>query len=353
MGMIRKRFWICTQHGKINRLINNYSNFYPLLKLFLASLAIMRVSFAQTQGEELFVPRDTSFTIFSTYVREIKKFPFIKIANPQLSDDIRIDTNLVYVSYGKRKLRLDILRPKDTSQNYPAVLLVHGGGWRSGDKFQQLPMAQELASAGFVAATIEYRLSPEALYPAAIFDLKSAVRWIRANSPFYCVDTDKIAVLGCSSGGHLVSMLGATNGNQLFEGDGNYLEYSSNVNAVINIDGILDFTDPAESGKDHDPEKPSVGKLWLGYSYEENPKLWEDVSPINHVDHNTPPFLFINSSIDRFHAGRDVLIEKLNRYGTYSEMHTLPDTPHPFWFFHPWFKPTTKIVIDFMNKIFQ
>ena len=119
---------------------------------------------------------------------------------------------------------------------------------------------------------------------------------------------------------------------------GNNLEHSSIVQAVIDVDGILDFTDPAESGKDNDPEKPSVGKLWLGYSYKENPKIWEDASPINYVNENTPPFLFINSSIDRFHAGREVLIEKLNRYNTYSEIHTFPDTPHPFWFFHPWFQ---------------
>ena len=92
---------------------------------------------------------------------------------------------MVYVKYGKRTLLLDVFYPKDTSKRYPAVLLVHGGGWQSGDRSQQIPMAQEIAKSGFVAATIEYRLSPEAQYPAAIFDLKSAVRWLRANCEKY------------------------------------------------------------------------------------------------------------------------------------------------------------------------
>ena len=147
-------------------------------------------------------------------------------------------------------------------------------------------------------------------------------------------------------------MLGATYKNQAFEGGGDNLNQSSNVQAVINIDGILDFTDPAESGKDQDPEKPSVGKLWLGYSYQDNPELWKQASPINYVDAKTPPFLFVNSSIGRFHAGREILIEKLNMYQTYSEIHTFPDTPHTFWLFHPWFNPTNKIIIEFLNKIF-
>jgi acetyl esterase/lipase len=309
--------------------------------------------FPQTQNNELIIPRDTSFTVFSSYQKEIKKFPFIKVAQSNFSDEIIADSNLVFTSYGKRNLHLDICYPRHKTKLFPAIILVHGGGWRSGDKSQQVPMAQEIASHGFIAATVEYRLSPEAKFPAAIFDLKAAVRWIRANSSIYSVDSNKISILGCSSGGHLASMLGATNCIEKFEGNGDNLNHSSNVQAVINIDGILDFTDPAESGKDQDLEKPSVGKLWLGYSYKDNPEIWRIASPINYIDSKTPPFLFLNSSIDRFHAGRDFFIEKLNRFRIYSEIHTFPDAPHTFWFFHPWFKSTTKIVIEFLDKIFN
>jgi len=91
----------------------------------------------------------------------------------------------------------------------------------------------------------------------------------------------------------------------------------------------------------------------LGYTFRENPEIWNEASPTNYVDENSPPFLFINSSINRFHAGRDILVDKLNKYGTYSEIHTFPDTPHPFWFFHPWFNHTVKLVTDFLNKVFR
>jgi len=172
---------------------------------------------AQIDSDEIHVYKDTSFTIYSAYEKEKKNFPFIEIAKPLLGQDILVDSNVVYAQYGKRKLRLDIFYAKDKSQNYPAVILVHGGGWRSGDKSQQIPMAQEIAAAGFVTTAVEYRLSPEAKYPAAILDLKSAVRWLRANDRKYNIDTTKIGVLGCSSGGHLVSMLGVTNMNPKYD----------------------------------------------------------------------------------------------------------------------------------------
>ncbi|NWF88658.1 MAG: alpha/beta hydrolase [Ignavibacteriaceae bacterium] len=309
--------------------------------------------YAQSEADEVKVYKDTSFTIQSAFNKEKIKYPFIKIAKTLLSPNILYDSNVVYKEYGKRKLRLDMFFPKENWQKYPAVILVHGGGWLSGDKSQQIPMAQELAAFGFVTAAVEYRLSPEAKYPAAILDLKSSIRWLRANSSKYNIDTNKIAALGCSSGGHLVSMLGVTNGNPKFELGESYIEHSSDVQAVVDIDGVLDFTHPAESGKDNDPKKPSVGKLWLGYTFNEKPDIWKEASPISYVDENTPPFLFINSSNDRFHAGRDKLIEKLNKHCTYSEVHTFANSPHPFWFFHPWFFPTINTITHFLNRVFH
>ncbi len=326
--------------------------FTGMFKIFCPILLVFEIVLSQTENENAVVKRDTSFTVYSAYIKESKKFPFITIAQSQLDKGLSFESNVEYVAYGKRKLHLDIVYPMDNLKLYPCIILVHGGGWRSGEKSQQIPMAIALANSGFVTATVDYRLSPEAMYPAAIIDLKSAVRWIRANSEKYNIDTNKIIALGCSSGGHLVSMLGVTNGNTNFEDTASNSDHSSSVQAVINIDGILDFTNPAESGKDEDPENPSVGKLWLGYTYKENPEIWREASPVNYVDHNTPPFLFINSSIDRFHAGRDALIEKLDNYNTHHDLQTFPDTPHSFWFFHPWFNPMINKVIDFLHKIF-
>lgn len=298
------------------------------------------------------IPRDTSFTIFSAYIKENSKYPFIKIAEARYSSDIAVDYDIVYCSLEKRNLHLDIFRSLNKNGLFPAVILVHGGGWKSGTKAQMHPIAVELAKAGFLAIAVEYRLSPEAEFPAAIQDLKTAVCWTRANSMIYSIDTNKIAVLGCSSGGHLAAMLGVTNNNQKFEKRECFEDYSCAIQAVIDIDGVLDMTDFSESGKDQNPEKPSVGKLWLGSSYEKNPVIWKEASPVNYVNCNSSPFLFLNSSFDRFHAGRDVLIETLNKCSIYSEVHTFPDTPHTFWLFHPWFNAMNKIISDFLNKIF-
>jgi pectinesterase len=125
------------------------------------------------------------------------------------------------------------------------------------------------------------------------------------------------------------------------------------VQAVVDIDGVLDFTDPAESAKDSIPQKPSAGKSWFGASFKENPALWREASPINYVDKNTPPILFVNSSLPRYHAGRDEAIERLKKLGIYSEVHTIPDTPHPFWLFHPWFDEACGYIVTFLDKILK
>jgi acetyl esterase/lipase len=300
------------------------------------------------------IPHDTSYTVYSTYEKLLKDYPFIEIVTPRETSKVVLERELVYNSYGERDLHLDLFLPLEKGNGpFPGVIIIHGGGWRSGDKSMNYPMALELAVNNYVAATVEYRLSPEAKYPAAIYDLKAAVRWMKANAQHYNIDTTKIVVLGFSAGGTLAVFLGTTNGNNKFEGEGGNKNHSSDVQAIVDIDGILDFTDPAESGKDDDPLKPSVGKLWFDYSYKENPEIWKEASPVNYVNENTAPIVFINSSMERFHAGRDVMIEKLKSFNIYYEVHTIPDTPHSFWLFHPWFEKTSEFVINFLDKIFK
>jgi len=306
------------------------------------------------EDETKIFPKDTSYTVYSTYQKLVTEYPFIKIVKTELPDYIVFEESIIYETYGNRKLHLDIFHPlKNDNGLFPVVILIHGGGWKSGDKSMLHPMAAKLAENGFAVVTVEYRLSPEAKFPAAIFDLKSSIKWLKANSEKYSIDTNKIAVLGCSSGGTLAAFLGTTNGNMKFEPMNNFNTNSSDVHAIIDIDGVLDMTDPAESGKDDDPENPSAGKLWLGSTYKDNPEIWKEASPLNYVDENTPPIEFINSSINRFQAGRDEVIEKLKSYGTYFEVNTLPYSPHSFWLFSPWFDQTNGFVINFLQKVFS
>lgn len=297
--------------------------------------------------------RDTSFTVYSAYVKALKSYPQIKIVAPELPKNVKALMSVTYCSVDDRALKADVFYPTiKTKKKRPAVLLIHGGGWRSGDRSQQIPMAQHLAAKGFVSIAAEYRLSTEALYPAAIFDLKAAIRWIKANAEIYQIDTNKVVVLGCSAGGQLAALIGTTNNNPEFEDKICNPGYSSKVAAIIDVDGTLAFIHP-ESGEGNDkPEKPSAATLWLGKSAAEDPLLWEKVAPLNHVSSSTPPTLFLNSSVARMHAGRNDMIQKLDSLHIYSEVHTFNDAPHPFWLFHPWFDPMMRYILAFLDKIF-
>jgi pectinesterase len=287
------------------------------------------------------VLRDTSFTIRATYEKERKKRPYIEIANPAIPKNVKLQTNLAYKEVKEHQLLLDVFYPKNTRKRKPAVLLIFGGGWRSGDKDQNHAMATVLASHGYVAVSAEYRLSLEAVYPAAVADLRDAVRWMRDHAATYGIDTDHIAVLGCSAGGQLAALLGNTNTLTTFGGEQVDTTRSA-VQAVINIDGTLAF---------HHPESAegAAAAQWLGGTYDQRKDNWEEAAPLNHVDKTSVPVLFINSSIPRFHAGRDDMIRKLDSLGIYSAVHTISDTPHPFWFFHPWFEKTMEYVVAFLK----
>ncbi|QQS35310.1 MAG: alpha/beta hydrolase [Ignavibacteriales bacterium] len=297
--------------------------------------------------------RDSSFTTFSAFQKEVVNYPHIKIANADSINDISISRNLVYKKTVSRHLRFDLYRRDSVDQRQPAIILIHGGGWRSGDKSQNEPLAKVLASSGYISVSVEYRLSPEAGYPAAIHDLKSMVRFLRNHSSEFNIDSTRIGVIGFSSGGHLAAFLGSTNNNSKFEGVDDYLQHSSYVNAVVDVDGILDFTHPGESAKDQDVTKPSVGKLWLGFTFLENQKRWIEASPLNYIDKNMPPTLFLNSGIERFHAGRDDAIKILRALGTPVSVVTIGNCPHTFWIFEPWFEQSCFEILHFLDKIFQ
>lgn len=296
---------------------------------------------------------DTSYTTYSAYISSKKTNPNIKIVNQFHSKSVKEKRGIAYCSIGKRKLLLDVFYTSaKTKIKRTAIMIIHGGGWRSGNRTQHYPLAQRLADLDYVCVTPEYRLSTEALYPAAVYDLKSALRWIHANAKKYNVDTNKIAVLGFSAGGQLAALLGVTVGNSKFEGNVCNLKSSSAVNAMIDLDGTLSFVHP-ESGEGDDSKKTSAATYWFGYSKKENPELWKEASPLTYVGKNTPPTLFINSSIERMHAGRSDFIKALNENKIYSEVKTFSDAPHSFPLFDPWFEPTVKYIDDFLKKVFK
>lgn len=300
-------------------------------------LMITAGSFSQAQP-------DTSYTVQSTFKKEIKNYPFIKIADKPKPKEIVELKDLVYKNINSRELHLDAFF-KDQEKLQPVVVLIHGGGWKSGNKSQMHLLAQQIALNGYVCFCVEYRLSGEAKYPAAVLDVKTAIKYIKSNAPMFKADPSKVAVLGCSSGGQMAALIGTTNGKPAFE-DKDAIEQNANVQAIIDMDGILAFHHPeSEEGK--------VAGLWLNGLYEENPNAWVQASALTHCDKNTPPILFINSDKPRFHAGRDDMLTILDRFKIYNQVQTLPNSPHSFWFFTPWFDEIIKYSTQFLDKVFK
>ncbi|MBK7629525.1 MAG: alpha/beta hydrolase [Ignavibacteriales bacterium] len=317
-----------------------------LTEFLLCTLLVFPQSYLSDEG----IPKDSSYTVYGYYQKELKNFPFIKIARKSIKSNVKEENNLVYKLIGKRNLKLDLFIPDSSEKPIPIVVFIHGGGWRSGNKSFQHPLANEIAAKGFLCASIEYRLSPEAKYPAAVLDIKSAIKWLKKNAERYNADSSKVTLLGCSSGGHLAALCGVTVNLSKFEPNEYLPKISSKVQKVIDLDGILDFTHPAESGKDTSELFPSVGKLWFGQTYKENPSLWIEASPLSYVSENSPEFFFINSASDRFHAGRDSAVVLFEKYKINFKIETLHYTPHTFWLFDPWFKPTVNFIVDFLKK---
>lgn len=296
---------------------------------------------------------DTSFTTHSAYVNTLKTYPDIKMVSEIHSDSVLEQRDLTYCSVNGRELKLDVFYPRQKGKTRRiAIIFIHGGGWRTGNRTQHYPLAQRLAKLGYVCITPEYRLSTEALYPAAVYDLKSALRWVKKNAADYNIDTGKVVAGGFSAGGELAAFVGATNGLSEFEGTSCNLSHSSKVNAIVDIDGILSFVHP-ESGEGDDSKRTSSATYWFGYPKKDNYQLWEQASSLTYAGKNTPPTLFINSSVDRMHAGRTDYIKTLDRYNTYTEVRQFEGTPHPFCLFDPWFEPTLQYIDDFLKKVFK
>ena len=309
-----------------------------LILIFLGSTTI----FAQEKKEIKITP----YTIETTYEKLKKDHPFISPIRPVYTEGINIREDVVYRKLGNRELKVDIYYPKPKRDDlFPAVLLIHGGGWISGSKENQQPMAQRLAQEGFVAVTVEYRLSQEAVYPAGVKDVKAAIDWVRKNAAEFNLDENKVAVLGTSAGAQLATLVGVTPGLKIYKD--NDCDISDKVQAIVNIDGIVSFIHPEAAAEGE------IAGLWLGGMRDENPSNWKEASPLEYVDENTPPVIFINSAQPRFHAGRNDMIKLMDNNGIYSEVHTIPDTPHSFWLVHPWFEATVSYTVDFLNKVFR
>jgi acetyl esterase/lipase len=215
--------------------------------------------------------------------------------NPQplkVPDGVKAMRNLEYVAAGHERQTLDLYLPEKADSPLPVIVWVHGGGWRRGSK-DRCP-ALPLSAKGYAVASINYRLSQHAAFPAQIEDCKAAIRWLRANAKKHNLDADHIGVWGASAGGHLVALLGTTCGMKELEGKLGNGECSSKVQCVVDWFGPTDFRRLAE----RDSSSSSLVAQLLGGPPTENKDKAVLASPIVHVTKSCPPFLIMHGDKD-------------------------------------------------------
>jgi acetyl esterase/lipase len=246
---------------------------------------------------------------------------------PSLPDNVRSELGVVYSTVGEPQV-MDIFLPKTEAVVHPAVLLVHGGGFRAGSKDGYVPLAIEMAQQGYVAATVNYRLAPKYPFPAAVEDVKAAVRFLRANAGKYSIDPKRIGARGGSAGGHLVLMLGLTAGVKEFEGSGPDLQESSAVQCVVDDYGPTDFTQSYDKSVD----AADVLPLFLGGDLKHERLRHQRASPLNWVTPDAAPTLAIHGTKDTYVAYEHSLwlIERLIAAGVPAELETIPGAGHGF-----------------------
>src|SRR5947209_19327170 len=166
----------------------------------------------------------------------------VRAAELVVPDNVQFERNIEFANPDGQHLQLDMARPKAGSGPFPAVVCVHGGGFRAGTRRGYDGLCIRLAERGYVALTVSYRLAPKYRFPAAVHDVKAAVRWLRANAAKYRIDPTRIGVTGGSAGGHLAQFLGVTAGVKEFEGTGGNPGQSSAVACVVNFYGPSDLT---------------------------------------------------------------------------------------------------------------
>ena len=245
----------------------------------------------------------------------------------KIPDDVAFERGIEYSNAGGESLQVNLAQPKNANGALPAIVCIHGGGFRAGTREGYDKLCVTLAQHGYVAMTVTYRLAPKFPFPAAVQDCKTAVRWLRANAAKYHVDPKRIGVTGGSAGGHLAQFLGVTAGVKEFEGEGN-LDQSSAVNCVVNYYGPSDLTKSYEASVD----AAEVLPLFLGGDLSTKRREHIVASPLYWVTPFAAPTLLVHGTEDRYVAYDQAtwMRDKLKASAVEVDLLTLPGAGHGF-----------------------
>lgn len=286
----------------------------------------------------------------------------VKTTKPKLLTYTNITYSQPYDPYfGITSLKLDILKPEVKEKKLPLVIYIPGGGFMRSPKANYSQQKVAIAEAGFVVASIEYRVLPIGTFPGSLIDVKSAIRFLKAHSEEFNINKDKIVVMGESAGGYLAAITGTTNGLTEFD-KGDYLNENSFINGVIDLYGISDLTKIASDfslniQKTHNsPAAPEALFLNGVAVFKEGDSVNSDLekakksNPLTYISNNTPPFLLMHGDADILvsPSQTNILHQALIKAGIESKRYVIKHAGHGDS--HWCQSEIINIIINFLNK---
>lgn len=258
------------------------------------------------------------------------------------------------------QLRMDVRVPV-TKDLKPAIIYIPGGGFISSNKGNYIQLLDYLSNRGYVVAAIEYRVAPQAQFPAPAEDCKTAIRYLKAHAKDYGIDPNRIGVIGGSAGGYLSAMMATTNGTQIFN-TGDNLNYNSDIKAAVDLYGLSDLT---KVGADFSPAIQAAHRsagateaLWVNGSpvfggrdggINAYPEAAEMANPIHYISKTSAPMLLMHGDADTLvsPSQTDLLFQALQAHGIESERYIVHNAKHGGVYWDQ--EPVLKIIGDFFD----
>ena len=243
--------------------------------------------------------------------------------DPVVPDNLNFMHDLTYNTTDSGPIKLDIAYPKNMEEPAPLLVFVYGEAWTHGNKEKYKGYLIDFANKGYVTASVWYRKSAEAPFPAAVEDVKCAVNWLAANADKFHIDTDNVALVGASSGGYLALMTAYSPDNSLRPDSCSTDKQDYKIQAVVSSYAPVDLTDKRVI-------KSTKAEQFIGVSYDQSPELYRKASPVSYITKNIPPTLIFHGSIDDVVSIKqsEALKVKLESFGVPVEYHKLKGMPH-------------------------
>jgi acetyl esterase/lipase len=268
-------------------------------------------------------------------------FAHSRVPQARVPDGVTPVRDLAYVEGGHELHKLDLYLPQKADGPLPLIIWVHGGGWQNGSKDGCPPLRNGYVGRGYAVASINYRLSGHAVFPAQIEDCKAAIRWLRVHAKEYNLDPQRFGVWGSSAGGHLVALIGTSGDVKEFDVGAN-LDQSSRVQAVCDYYGPTDFTAfvTTPGYESHATDSSPEAKL-IGGAVMQNKDKAARVNPITYVSRDDPPFLIVHGDKDRTVPinQSQLLFDALKMAGVSARFHTILGAGHGQGFGGPEIEP--------------